>query len=366
VLPVVLLSSDGSTNYQGAGGYCINSLFISASTNPAAFNGQSVSYNQYHTPAPQIYQWNLDGQRQLSQNFMAEIAYIGSHGFNLSFPVDINQVPADKLGPDDAKGSTNMRPYTQFQGISGSTNNAISNYNSLQESIQKRLSNGLEFSFNYTWSHFLDYQDSAGWGGKSGNTYYHNGYVPSANYGPSSFDIRHMFKGSALYSLPFGKGMRFLNSNSIVDEVVGGWHRAVTRMVQTGNPFTPIMKSNTSYSQAGQQFPNLVGNPLSGPHGTISEWFNIAAYAAPTPGTFGNVHRNSLYGPGLTDVNLSLGKTFSLPEGIKVELRGDATNVFNHPSFDLPDNSIGAGHNAQITSVTVGGRAMQLFAQVYF
>ena len=366
VLPVVLLSSNGNTNYQGSGGSSINSLYIAASTNPSAFNGQAVSYNQYHTPVPKIYQWDLDVQRQLSQNFMAEIAYVGSHGINLAFPVDINQVPESKLGPNDASGSTNARPYTQYQGISGSTNNAISNYNSLQASIQKRLSYGLEFSFNYTWSHFLDDQDSAGWGGKSGNTYFQSSYSPAANYGSSNFDIRQMFKGSAIYALPFGKGMRFLNNSTILDEIVGGWHTATTILIQGGNPFTPIMKTNNSYSQAGQQYPNLVGNPLSAPSHTIAEWFNVAAYAAPTAGTFGNVSRNSLYGPDLTDVNISLGKSFPIMERMKLEIRGDATNVFNHPSFNLPDNSIGKGHIGQITGVTVGGRAMQLYAQVYF
>ncbi len=366
VLPVVLLSSDGNTNYQGPGGASINSRYVAASTDPSAFNGQSVNYNQYHTPVPTIYQWDVDVQHQISQNFMAEIAYVGSHGFNLAFPVDINQVPESELGPNDAKGSTNARPYTQYQGISGSTNNSISNYNSLQASIQKRLSYGLEFNFNYTWSHFLDDMDSAAWGGKSGFTYFQNSYVPSANYGPSNFDIRHMFKGSAVYALPFGRGMLFLNNNSLLDEVIGGWHVATTILLQTGNPFTPIMKSNTSYSQAGQQYPNVVGNPLSGPHHTIQAWFNVAAYAAPTPATFGNSSRNPLYGPNLTDVNLSLGKTFPIREGVKMEIRGDATNAFNHPSFNLPDNSIGKGHIGQITGVTVGGRAMQLFAQVYF
>lgn len=365
-LPVVLLSSDGNTNYQGTGGSSINSLYIASSTNPSAFNGQAVNYNQYHTPVPQIYQWDLDVQRQLSPNFMAEIAYIGSHGSNLAFPVDINQVPEGKLASNDASGATNARPYPQYQGISGSTNNAISNYNSLQASIQKRLSYGLEFGFNYTWSHFLDDQDSAGWGGKSGNTYFQSSYSPSANYGSSNFDIRNMFKGSAVYELPFGRGRRFFNNNLLLGEVIGGWKTATTIMVQSGNPFTPIMKTNNSYSQAGQQYPNLVGNPLSAPFHTITEWFNVAAYAAPTAGTFGNVSRNSLYGPDLTDVNLSLGKTFLIRERVKMEIRGDATNAFNHPSFNLPDNSIGKGHTAQITSVTVGGRAMQIFATLSF
>ncbi|MHB2009961.1 MAG: outer membrane beta-barrel protein, partial [Acidobacteriaceae bacterium] len=161
--PVVLLDSSGNTNYQGTGGASINSRYIPASTNPSAYNGQGVPYNEYHTPVPEIAEWNVDMQRELTTNMMMELAYVASHGYNLSFPVDINQVPESKLGPNDAKGATNARPYPLFQSIQGSTNNGISNYNSLQASIQKRLTSGLEFNFNYTWSHFLDVQDSAGW-----------------------------------------------------------------------------------------------------------------------------------------------------------------------------------------------------------
>src|SRR6185312_13519676 len=104
----------------------------------------------------------------------------------------------------------------------GSTNNAISNYNSLQASIQKRMTSGLEFNFNYVWSHFLDDQDSSAWGGYGGAQIYQNSYVPSANYGPSNFDIRNAFKGHVIYQFPLGRGRRFLNNNYALDLLLGG------------------------------------------------------------------------------------------------------------------------------------------------
>ena len=89
------------------------------------------------------------------------------------------------MGPND---SPKFRPYPQYQGITGSngTNNAISNYNSLQASITKRLSSGVSFNFNYVWSHFMDEQDSSGWGSRAGTQVYQRSYDPRANYGAST------------------------------------------------------------------------------------------------------------------------------------------------------------------------------------
>lgn len=373
--PVVQLSSDGSTpdtTDPGCGtgslnGQSINSLYLNSPTTPQARNGQGVSYNQYHTPVPKIYQYNLEIQRELGPNMVANLAYVGSHGFNLNFPVDINQVPESKLGPND---NPTGRPYPQFQGLGGSTNNAISNYNSLQATIQKRLTAGLEFNFNYTWSHFLDDQDSSGWGSRGGWQNYQNAFSPSANYGPSNFDIRNILKGQVVYDLPIGKGMRFLNNNQLLDEAIGGWETSATIIAQGGNPF-PLTtgNDNTSFNQTGgyTQYPNRIGDPLAVPGGrSINNWYNLNAFAVPAPGTYGNERRNSLYGPGLTDVNFSLGKTFPIWREVLMEIRGEADNVLNHPSFGQPGTTVGPGSNATITSVTVGGRTMQLYGRISF
>jgi hypothetical protein len=223
------------------------------------------------------------------------------------------------------------------------------------------------FNFNYTWSHMLSTQDSSGWGSKQGNQPYQNAYVPSRNYGNSNFDIRHMFKGQAIYNLPFGRGRTFLNKSMALDQAIGGWALSGTIIAQTGNPFTPYMLVNNSYSLSSNafQYPNVVGNPkLSNP--TINSWYNVNALAPPVPGTFGNLGRNSLFGPGLTEVNLSLQKTFSFTERIKLDFFANATNALNHPSFGQPDLLIGPGHVGKITTVTVGGRQMEIVGKLRF
>ncbi len=363
VNPLVILSGSGA-----------NLPYIAATTNPAGYNGSNVNFGAFHQPVGGSYQWNIQGQRQLNNNLVASLAYVASHGHDLPFPVDINQVPVGKLSPNDQQ----FRPYPQFGTIAVAgavpNENATSNYNSLQAQIEQRLSHGLNFSFSYVWSHFLDDLDTAGWGSHSGNTNWQNAYSPAANYGNSNFDVRNAFKGYVLYQLPFGRGKQFLNSNSLVDAVIGGWQVSDTLVIQSGQPFTPVMQTDTSYSLAGSNFalyPNVIGNPSLTNRG-INQWFNEAAFAPPAAGTFGSVHRNQLTGPGLVTTNLSLSKTFAIWESVKLQVRGDAQNLFNHPSFGLPANQLTVAHGAvapgssTINSVTVPSRTMQVSARLSF
>ena len=384
ICPIVQLDADGNapdTKNPGCGvvvngvsynSRSLKSQYLTAPTTPDAFNGQNVGYNQYHTPVPYNYQWSLSVQRQIGTDFVAELSYIGNHGYNLNFPVDINQVPEDKLSANDASST----PYPLFQQITGSTNNAVSNYNSLQAQMSKRMSRGLQFNVNYTWSHFLDDLDSSGWGSREGFQNYQNAYAPSENYSRSNFDIRNMFKGQAIYQLPFGRGRQFLNSNPLLDALIGGWQTSATFVVQGGNPIgITTGGNNTSFNQSGSftQYANLVPGANIKLQGStksrLNEWYNLAALSVPANYTYGNFLRNIVSGPGLSEINASLGKSFNIwPErGVQLQIRADATNVVNHPSFGQPgNNAIGNGESAQITGTTIGGRAMQLYGRISF
>jgi hypothetical protein len=361
---VVILSSDGNTNYQGAKGASINTLYRLAPTTPEAYNGQAVGFNQYTSPSPLLKSWNFTVQRQVTGNMLVDVGYIGSHQSHLPFITDVNQVPENKLAPNDAS----FRPYP-FQSLTGYTTAGFSNYHALQAETTRRLTNGLMFSFNYTWSHLLDNQDSSGWGSQQGATPYQRAYNPMANYGPSNFDVRQMFKGHGSYNLPFGRDRQLLNQSKILDELVGGWNLFGDVTVQTGSPFTPYMLVNNSYALSSNNlwYPNVVGDPKSVAGGqSINSWFNVSAFAAPTPGTFGNMGRNIVYGPHLSAVNMALKKTFSFTERFKLDFSANATNVLNHPSFALPDKVIGTGHIGKITGTLVGARQMELIAKLRF
>jgi hypothetical protein len=324
--------------------YTVNSNGL----DPTAYNGQSANYVDYHTPVPKIYQWNFAVQRELTRNLVAEVGYVASHGFNLAYPTDLDAVPQKYFSSNDAQ----YRPYPQYQGINGSTNNAVSNYNSLQASITQRMSNGVSFSFNYVWSHMLDTQDSSGWGSRAGPQNWQIANNPGANYSNSNFDVRQAFKGYAIYQLPFGKGRRFLNRNWLLDEAIGGWQVSTTLIISTGTPYSVYGTQNT-YQLAGTAFPNWVTGVSPKPahrsakcegsiqYGCQNEWFNPAAFSQPAAGTFGNVRRNILYGPGTNTVNLAAFKDFALPrEGMKLKFSCAATNAFNHPSFSNPGGGL--------------------------
>ncbi len=353
--------------------------YITATTSPSGYNGQNVNYNPYHAPVQKIYEWNASVQRELRTNLVAQVSYVGSHGWNEIVSNDINAVPATKLSSND----TMYRPYTLFGNISG--NNAaedgVSNYNSLQAEITQRVSSGLSFSFNYVWSHFLDDEDSAGWCCQAGNSNYQIANNSAANYSNANFDVRQAFKGYAVYQLPFGKGMQFLNNNSAADAVIGGWQLTGSMDIFTGHPFSVFADGNTyELANGSSQFPNWnSGVSWKSPNKGTNEWFNPAAFMKPEDGTFGNVRRNALYGPGLSQVNLSGSKFFALPwEGIKFQIRIDAYNALNHTSWNVPGGggiTLGgavAGEpyagpaTDQITSSALSGRTVQLGGRLSF
>lgn len=357
-----------------------NPLFAFSATNPPlnyvhasraadGYNGSSVNFADYHTPVARNYQWSLEVQKQLPDDMVADLKYIGNHTNGLNFPVDINQVPESKLGtPTDRTDPQALRPYPQFLNIGGSYFNAISNYNSLQGSLTKNFSRGLTFGTNFTWEKMLDTQDSSGWGGSGGSTYYQNAYRPGVNYGFSNLDRALMFKGYGVYQLPVGKGKMFLSNGGPADWFLGGWQMSSMFFWESGNHFTPYMgTANLSGAISGYWFANLVGDPhVANP--SINGWFNPAAFAEPNPFTFGNAGRNILVGPSLSEIDFSIGKSFGLPklENGKLQIRMDATNIINHPSFANPDSAIGTASAGKIFGTTVGGRQIQLGARLSF
>ncbi len=355
-----------------------------------------MNYVPYHTPVAKNYQYNISIQQQFGGGMMLQLAYVGSHGTNLSFPVDINQVPAGSLAASAANtsASQSLRPYPQFDGISGNTFNGISWYNSAQVSVTKRLSYGLQFDVNYTWSRLLDDQDSSGWGSRDGGQVYQYSYNPAANYGPSNFDIPQMFKGDVTYQLPFGKGRSFMNRGGVLDAALGGWQLSTIFTLESGRPFTFVVgTANNSGSLAGSWYPNIIANPTVS-NQSINEWFNPCvlqqdgttypngcsnpAFAIPAAGTFGNSGRNNFRGPGIEDVDFSLGKNFRIPlprETGNLQLRFDAVNGLNHSNFDIPNTSIGTSTAGVISGITgsynsslnpFGNRRLQLGARFSF
>jgi hypothetical protein len=235
----------------------------------------------------------------------------------------------------------------------------------------------------YTWSRLYDDMDDSGWGEQFGAVYYQDAYNPSANYGPSNFNRPNVLKGSLIYAVPLGRGHQYFNS-TLADVALGGWQASSGFQVESGVPFTVIMNSSIPSGSLGGSdgngqaalYPNRVGNP----HATkqsLSQWYNQLAYAAPAVNSFGTNPRNSLRGPDLSNFDFSLAKSWSIPkwETGKVQLRMDAQNIFNHPSFQNPKNDLNPTalstgvpdpSVAQVTATTITGRTVMLTGRFSF
>jgi len=168
-------------------------------------------------------------------------------------------------------------------------------------------------------------------------------------------------------------------NSALANAALGGWQASANVIAESGAPFTVIMNSATpsgALCNGCALYPNLVGNPHVS-NQSNSQWYNQLAFAPPAPDTFGNNKRNSLRGPNLTDVDFSLGKTWSMPgwEQGKLQIRMDAINALNHPSFQNPSNQLNPSalvsgtpdpSVGRINGTTITGRIVQLTARFSF
>ncbi len=379
-----------ASNWQdanGGGSNCYSSQFGTGPPLPIyptnqnrtadLFNGLNVNYTPFKIPMEYYAEYQLDIQHQFADGVVLDLGYVGNRGFNVQLDRDINQIRL--TGP-----GAGTRPYPNFAQINASLFDGRANYNALQVIAKKQFAHGLSFAVSYAWAKVLDTMTGGGWGGGgSSERYgqnYQNAYDMNANYGPASNDIRHTFNGSATYNLPFGNGKQFLNQGGVLNGIVGGWELSSIFHVRSGVPTTVIMGYDGAGVGSGQWRPNQVGNPNSGgcpnpdptkppiPVHTINCWFNTSAFATPPSGTFGNVGRDTIYGPNWRTVDLALLKNFRLGllgEGGGLQFKLSATDVFNHPNIGLPDTNYNTGGIGQISYANTS-RQLQLGVKIDF
>ncbi len=293
--------------------------------------------------------WNLSVQRQLGDNLVAELAYVGSKGAKLLAARDINQPQASPQLP-------NLPPNPLFGEITQQEGSAASNYHSFQARLQQRLAFGLALLGAYTYGKSID--NASGIFSSAGDPNYpQNSYNLRGERGRSGFDVRHRFSLSYSYDLPFGKGKSLLGNSGLATTLLTGWLSYGVITLQTGRPFTVALlpefdNSNTGVSNLGflgNDRPNLTGQAkLDNP--TPERWFNTAAFAIPPFGSFGNSGRNILDGPSYKNVNFSLVKNTRVREFTIIQFRTEFFNLFNHPNFGLPDNFVGSPSFGRLVS----------------
>lgn len=315
-------------------------------------NFSGVEYYPRNMPTTHVGQFLISVQHEFARGLLLDTSYVYTRGRNLVFSTDTDQAPVSALG---CTGYNCGNPNPVFNYINAQIYDGWSNYNALQLRLQKRLSYGLSAQLNYAWSKSLD----TGTGGGHGSTIdiYQNAYSPAANYGRSDFNATNTLVGQIVYEPPFGSGRQFALHGPL-NQIAGGWRISSIFQWHGGEPFTPVIQNSVaggidpglapSTSESGTNnylYPELVGNPkVSNP--SINRWFNPVAFANPAYGTFGNTGRNTLIGPGFSQVDISIAKEFPIHEAIRLEIRADANNAFNHTNYYNPDANVGSSTTA--------------------
>ncbi len=341
----------------GFGSYNVplNNISGNVSLNSLTVPGLSYPYTPYladnTAAAPTVYgfpvhkpdiysnQWNLSVAYQLAANTGVEVAYVGNHGVNLWREEDINY----------ASNVTGLRPNPAFSDIYLETNSGFSSYNGLQLSIIRRVTQGLHIEGAYTYGHVIDnVQDQ----GLFASEPQDNNNI-AAERGNGSGDIRHNLSFNLLYDLPMGAGHDFLGTTSgLLSTLVSGWQVNALGLAHGGIADNVSLGTNTyGNGDYTNQRPDLVpGVPQYVSDKSYRQWLNPAAWTRPATGTFGNSPRNSVYGPGFTQIDSALVKATPLSEGRSLEFRSEFFNMFNHPNFGQPDSTKGDGSFGQIFS----------------
>jgi hypothetical protein len=289
-----------------------------------------------------VQQWNVTSEFAVTNAAMLDIAYVGNHGLNLQGVLNINLL-------DPALG---QRPNTSFADINIMEDTGQSIYDALQVSFRQRLWRGLQFDLNYTWAHAIDDVEDAGLFSPEPQD---NNYL-KAERGNGSGDIRHSVSYDLIYNPPIGEGRSFLGeAKGIAGKLVSGWQVASLGILHTGVADTVALGANTfGNGDFINQRPNAVAgvDPYAQPQ-TANQWLNPAAFAMPAAGTFGNLGRNTIFGPGLAQIDFSVLKDTPITESTKLQFRAEIFNLANHPNFAQPNTTFGSPSFGEIFN-TIG------------
>jgi hypothetical protein len=292
-----------------------------------------------------------------------EIAYVGTSGDRLLMTSNINAAPPGPTNP------VARRPFGSLLGeIRRLSDSGHSTYHGLQSRIEKRFSHGLYFLASYTWSKSLDNQSNGTDDSAASGQYPQDPANSRLDRGLSSFDRTHRFVASAVWELPFGRGRDGALTSAMIHDVVGGWQLSGIFSAQSGSPFSVLMPCAMINAEGNNCRPNrLRDGELPPDQRSSSRWFDVAAFAAPSPQAYGNAGRNILRGPGSTNVDIALSKSFRWETSAtrRLQIRSEFFNSLNHTNLGLPIHSMDSPAVGTITSASPG-RIIQLGARLEF
>jgi hypothetical protein len=296
--------------------------------------------------------WNLNLERELGRGTVLSIAYIGSRTEHADSSTVLNV-------PDPGPGNISARrPIPQLSQFTTIRWDGWATYHALALDIKRRLSRGLTFDVNWTWSHSIDDASDPGPTLNEANLP-QNVYDTTSEKASSSFDHRHRAVVSLVYQIPAPSKTRW------IEAVLGQWQTGSYFTAQSGAPFTVNISSDQANIGAGPaQRPNVSGDPNNGPR-TPQQWFDTSAFSLPALYTFGNAPRNALIGPGLEEFDFSLQKDIAVKEPVRLQFRAEAYNLLNHPNFNIPNRTAFTPNFGSISSAQ-DSRQLQFALKLLF
>ena len=285
---------------------------------------------------PTVISYSLKIEQEITPNTWLSVGYVGSHGYHELLSVDAN-IPPTVTCPTKCALANPLLANTYSWFSEGD-----SMYNSMTIDVRHRFSRGLTFRGAYTWSKALDDGDSLNaTAAANAPALVSNPANIRADWGPATYDVRNAGVMNVTYDLPFGNGKQMLNGvNGWENNVVGGWTVNSIVTIQSGFPFTPQLSFNPSNDGDSKNPVRPSWNPaFTGPVilGGTTQWFNPAAFVVPAQGTFGNVGRNVLTGPGLGTWDFSVLKNTRLFERMNLQFRAEIFNLLNRTNLNTPN-----------------------------
>ena len=331
-------------------------IFTAGQGQPTGSNVVSIysASRNFKTPYAELYGLNIE--QSLSKSWLLTFGYTGSVSRHNLVLQDINQ---NALGGDQNPASVTVngntfsyqqstRPYfSKFPnfGIINQINSAAgSSYNSLQVTLRSQSWHGLTSQFAYAWSHNLD--DSSVF-----NVIPQNSLNLAGDWGNANNDIRNHFSSYLSYAIPaFAHGPSALTH---------GWEVNGILKFQDGQPVNVLTGQDNSGTAEGEDRANIVGAPLTGKETvqghSFAQYLNQSSFAVPTAGSYGNLRRNQVTGPGFGDTDLSLIKNTPIyKERVTAQFRVDMFNVLNRTNLAQPNNNLGAGSSFGTSTSTIG------------
>ncbi|MBV8549904.1 MAG: carboxypeptidase regulatory-like domain-containing protein [Acidobacteriaceae bacterium] len=328
---------------------------------------------------PTILSWTFKIDQQIASNTYLSLGYVGSHGYHEMLSLDANE-PFPTILPSGIAYYPPKAPLANPHLANTTTwfSEGVSSYNALEVDVNHRFSYGFQLRGVYTYSKGLD--DGTAWNSSvAANA---PGFVmypgdPKLDYGLSTTDVRNLAVINGIYELPFGRGKAFLsNASGWRGQLVSGWSISGIANVQSGLPFTPQLGFNPTNNGDSRNpirpsyNPAFTGNIILG---SPNQYFNPNAFIVPPLGTYGNVGRNTLIGPGITSIDFSALKNTNITERVRLQFRAEFFNVANHANFNTPNtvvftsaSSTPAPTAGVITSTSTTSRQIQFGLKLLF